>query len=252
MRNSLVTTMLILLKVPLPFIFYAIVRKRLQQIVPWFSIYIGIQLLVAPIVFVLYLSHSHTYFYATWSYSFLTETIALVVIVDIARSSLMNSAALRRTAVSWMFLCTTILITAALMISLRAPDHPTELSNLEALYQGLQFIQTGLVVSLFAFSSYVGLLWKDTLLGIAVGLGLDAAANLSVMAYLIGVGDTVSYNHYLVAYLSMGAANLGTMIVWLVYLFRSEPEPVLTFTDNHRPELDLWGRTLSAYFSGRW
>ena len=106
-----------------------------------------------------------------------------------------------------------------------------------------RFVQVGLVVAFFAFTTYMALSWKHFQFGILLGYGLYSAASLACKAFqtkMMGAGFFLNIG------LIDSTAYILTLVLWFTYLFpseRSAQPPLLPSTA--RADLEHWNDALS-------
>lgn len=136
---------------------------------------------------------------------------------------------------------TIALLLVAAGVAISAPGNRAEfLVNVTyALDRIASILQSGLLISLFVFSRYFVLSWRNQVFGIALGLGILASVELAMSAArLYGlVGGTVF------DFVTMGTYHC-CVLVWIFYL--AAPERQVRYALNSLPEhnLDLWNQEL--------
>jgi hypothetical protein len=119
------------------------------------------------------------------------------------------------------------------------PDHTLWL--LVVLNRAALILQTGLLVSLFVFSRYFNLSWRNPDFGIALGLGVYATMDLVDAAIR---SQTWSIYSNALNYMSMAAYHCS-VVVWLFYLWAPEQaaQPNLENVPQHN-EVEAWSQEL--------
>lgn len=114
------------------------------------------------------------------------------------------------------------------------------LAMLSVLSRTASFLQAGLLIILFLFSSYLGLSWRNQVFGIALGLGIFSCVDLAAAAIRSEFGTEHTNSLY---YYTMGVYHV-CVLVWLAYLWL--PERVTQFAVKAVPEHDLesWNKEL--------
>lgn len=101
------------------------------------------------------------------------------------------------------------------------------------------FLQCGLLLSLFMFSGYLGLSWRNYVFGIALGLGIFASVELAASAIRSQPG--FAYNGFL-DFFTMGIYH-GCVLIWMFYLLVPERTPYrVAALPAH--DLDSWNQEL--------
>jgi hypothetical protein len=134
-----------------------------------------------------------------------------------------------------------LLMMGALGAIFAGGSDPTRvLAILWVLSRTASFLQFGLLIILFAFSSYLGLSLRNQIFGIALGLGIFACVDLASAAIRaeFGTEHTTSLDYY-----TMAVYHL-CVLVWLAYLWL--PERVTQFAVKSVPEhdMDSWNKEL--------
>ncbi|MBA3915756.1 MAG: hypothetical protein H0X25_18265 [Acidobacteriales bacterium] len=84
---------------------------------------------------------------------------------------------------------------------------------------GVNFMQAGLLLFLFFFSSYFHLSWRSYVFGIAMGLGVFSLVKLGIIALQLRLGwapGSSTFN------LVIMATYHGCLLIWLAYLLARE------------------------------
>jgi hypothetical protein len=114
------------------------------------------------------------------------------------------------------------------------------LSVLWVLSRTASFLQCGLLVILFFFSSYLGLSLRNQVFGIALGLGIFACVDLVSAAIRaeFGTEHTTRLDYYTMAVFHL------SVLIWLAYAWL--PERAMNFAVKAVPEHDLdhWNEEL--------
>lgn len=137
---------------------------------------------------------------------------------------------------------TAVLLLLGLFAALFAGGNDTQhvMAILQVLSRTASFLQCGLLVILFLFSSYLGLSWRNQVFGIALGLGTFACVDLAAAAIRAEFGT----EHTTSLYYCTTAVYHICVLVWLAYLWL--PEKVTQFSVKAVPEHDLesWNEEL--------
>jgi hypothetical protein len=119
-------------------------------------------------------------------------------------------------------------------------DPQRVLAILWVLSRTASFLQCGLLLIVFLFSSYLGLSLRNQMFGIALGLGVFACVDLISAAIRteFGTANTTFLNYY-----TMGVYHI-CVLIWLAYLWL--PERASNFAVRSVPEHDLesWNKEL--------
>lgn len=115
------------------------------------------------------------------------------------------------------------------------------ISRAHILEQTFYIVQSGLILSLFLFSSYFRVTWDHRAFGIALGLGIVACEHLATWAVM--ANGLLPDRRYLLDFLNMATYH-GCVLLWFYYLLA--PQKVVTTSAVPSPEnsLELWNREL--------
>lgn len=234
--------------VPSLWMLLVLLRRKLFSEVPWFCIYLGYLAFGSGLLFGIYQAGGHhpsltdkwNYFYSAWIFAGGAEVISLMVILDCIRSLLANLNSLRRVAVLVLLSVTIGLLLFCIFCTSLGLDETEPLMRLMlSLVRSVRIIQVGLIVTLFALSSYFGLSWKNYLFGIALGFGLYASADLACVAYVAEFGAEMAWRVTIIDQVSFFA----TLVIWMGYIRSAEPWVCFSVPENH--ELERWDALLA-------
>jgi hypothetical protein len=102
----------------------------------------------------------------------------------------------------------------------------------------VSFLQCGLLVSLFLFSAQLALSWKSQVFGIALGVGVNASADLAAAAirFQTGVKYTLALDYFVMAVYHF------CVLIWIFYLFAPERSYAPKALPQH--DLETWNLEL--------
>jgi hypothetical protein len=110
----------------------------------------------------------------------------------------------------------------------------------------IRILEAGLFFFLFSFASSLGLTWKHHVFGIAAGLALFVATELTVVAMRSYSGAAVGDLTYGV--LKPAAFNCGALI-WAAYIWRGEPVTNAATRLPERSRILEWNNALAEYLT---
>lgn len=116
------------------------------------------------------------------------------------------------------------------------------LAGIMAVERSFAIVRVGLILTLFLFARYLGLVWKYHAFGIAVGLGVSSSASLisyTLRAHVGQAGDVFDYG--------VRAAAICSACIWALYIFKPEPAPQVAAVP--KPDLNAWNHTLAELLS---
>jgi hypothetical protein len=228
---------------------WLLLKRRLHREVTWFFIYIVFQIVGTCLLYPLYEARNVIgYFFGMWVFEGISVTMAFMVILETFRLSVAQYKSVRRIGTRLLVLAALLSIVVALVLTPYGAQASTAMMKFILVTErSLRIIQLVILVTMFAFSSYLALSWKHYVFGIALGYGLYAAANLACYTYLayVGVaanakGSTIGANVSLLDSASFSCA----VAIWLIYLLQREPKgPGLPPTANQ--DLQEWSEALS-------
>jgi hypothetical protein len=136
-----------------------------------------------------------------------------------------------------------ILLMAAAVAAGYAPkDQLGVVYGSQLLEQTTYFIEAGLLVFIFLFSSYFRLSWSRPLFGITLGLSISACVHLATWA-LIANGGLQESKRLILVFLNMATFHV-CVLIWFYYLLvplRVSAKPAVPLPENN---LAVWNREL--------
>jgi hypothetical protein len=135
-----------------------------------------------------------------------------------------------------------LLMTAAVAAGYAPKDQLAVVYGSQLLEQTTYFIEAGLLVFIFLFSSYFRLSWNRPLFGITLGLSISACVHLATWA-LIANGGLLESKRLLLVFLNMATFHVSVLI-WFYYLLvplRVAAKPAVPLPENN---LAVWNREL--------
>ncbi len=224
------------------------VRRKLHKEFPAFFLYTTYEVAAFCLLFLVYHRFLSNYFYVSWACSALEIGLGFAVIVEVFSQAFQPYDALRdlgRTVFRWVAL---FLVLVAVVLAVATPGSGDSriVAGILALDRSLLVMQCGLVLFLVLFLPHLGLSWKHNLVGIALGFGLLASADLIMVAARASggpgaIGDvTLTLVH--------GAAYTLVVVLWTVCLLLPEParRPVALASKSLRWDNELTGITRPA------
>jgi len=220
-------------------------HRHLIRLFPWFFAYTCYEVLEFVVLFTLSKGKfGHDLYFSVYSATKVVSTIfRFGIIVEILRQLTSSYAVLARVLKPFFRWIGLILIIASLALAVYAggnrSDHFWFVANM--VDRTALMLQTGLLLSLFLFSRYLTLSWRNSMFGIALGFGIYATAELIIAA----ISSQAGYWHRdLLNYLIMAAYHCSTLI-WGFYLLRQEPVPSDDFgAVPVQHEIEAWNEEL--------
>jgi len=141
------------------------------------------------------------------------------------------------------------LVLAAGLAAAYAPtDSPYGLINgAHLLPQAIYLIESGLLLSMFAFSAYFHLAWKQQVFGIGLGLAISGCVHLATWAVAANVG-LPSSKRVILDFVNMATYH-GCVLIWYYYLLvprrvASKAPDLLACPPVEPPDLEAWNQEL--------
>jgi hypothetical protein len=214
--------------------------KKAWQKFPLFTIYCVLTLAGSLTCFAVR-NDPRPFFFAYWINECLGVFLGLAVVYEIFRRLLQDHPTLRKMAF-WIFG-----VTFALLIALGLCVMFSKLSpGIQGLVQGVfvielaaRVVEIGLFMFLFLFASVFGLHWKRVEFGIAVGLGLFVAVEITNLTMGTHLGPIVAETFRIVRAISF---NLS-LLIWLGYILIPERIAVRTQLPQ-RAQLEQWNQAM--------
>lgn len=226
-------------------VLFAMWRRRLARSFPWFFAYVAVEVLQFCILFPCYLRSidGAVYFRIYMACMAVSTALRFAIIADAIRHLFRNTPALQESGRQvFRWLAVTLLLTGLVIAAYARGDVPDRLWYLvQVLNRTALIVQMGLLIALFAITKYLGLSWRNQMLGICLGLGFYACIDLIASAIRSQTGTT--YN-VLLNFIYMGAYHVS-VVIWLVYSLARERVPLrATPMDVTHAETEAWSREL--------
>jgi hypothetical protein len=221
--------------------------KKSWRRYPAFSAYTFFCVLESAALYPLYNHRWYlAYFRAFWICEAISIFLGLIVVREIFTNVFAAHAALRKLATIIFRLSVTTLAGLACFVVVGQwmdAAHGMAKSILLA-NEAARLIELGLIVFLFLSASVFGLHWRQSIFGIALGLGMIVAFELAHMTLIWHVsktmGDALS--------VAKGIAYLGSVLIWLGYL--TAPERLTSRADVPRQDqLEQWNQAVAELIS---
>ena len=197
-----------------------LIRKRAWISFPFFTIYSIFEFLTAFVLFVMR-NHPQAYFYIYWPSEAFGLVLNIAVMYEVFRQLFGPYRALRRMA--WRTLQGAVLVLVVMAVALLATSAASERwhiigSTLFGVQESVRMIQLGIVTVLFLFSGLFRLHWRQAVFGIALGIGIFAAAEVVTSAAWTRVADS---KVGLLSVVRMLAFDAG-LVIWGAYMLIKE------------------------------
>jgi len=220
-------------------------KRRLYREFPCLFAYVLYEIAEFILMFTLYSMPSVTGEQYTHAYyATLTLSIALRfgVIDEVSKELFRESQFLRVSARRALQGVTGLLLVMGLLLAVCAPGDSSArfIAGASVVNRGVALVQCGLLLSLLVFSRFLGLSWRRSAFGIALGLGVLTSVDLAYSA-LRAEFTSAAAAEYL--NLLRTGTYLACVSIWIGYLLAPEPEsasPTVVADD----EVETWNTEL--------
>jgi hypothetical protein len=225
-------------------ILFVMLRRKLYQTFPLFFLYTAFTVLQSLALLAAFLPHrafgAH-YAYVYWGGRVVSTALRFGMIYEVLRHVFFRYPALARSSRTFFRLATVFLLALAIVAAHSAPGNIIRMLSriLYSFDRSVALLQCGLLVFLFAFTSYLNLSWRDRSFGIALGLGVFASADLTISAARLYLKMAPHFFD-----LPTMAAYHVSVIVWLTYMLatkRSAGSNPVTLPEH---DLEIWNLEL--------
>ena len=229
----------------------AMLRRGLYREFPWFFAYCGFAAVTSLIGVCFFLTHhlDGKFVYFLLIHESGCIILRFAAIYELFTILIRPYPALKNSA-HWLFRITMaalILGGVGLAASYHwAPGNPLIPASVNLADRTVDVIQCGILLLLVICSKYLRLSWRDYGLGIAIGLGIYAAVDLSIAAVLVSASSLPRQQQKMIdlrmTILSM-STYLFAILIWLFYALLPERVPrTLTTVPEH--DLEAWNHEL--------
>jgi hypothetical protein len=221
----------------------SMVRRGVHREVPWFFAYTLFD--GGQSVFAWFLRENMAvYFYFYWIMEVVGIILGFVIIYEVFRKIVVRYERVQRVGFAlYRWFAVGLLTVGAVTVAI-APEMNRDalFDGIMTLQVGVRIIQTGLLVFLFAFASYLGLSWRNCSFGVALGFGFLAIVELVLATVRSNVGPEFTPIY---AVLKPIAFNI-TVLVWAAYILQRQPV-LKQVTSVPKTDLAVWNDTLTEF-----
>ena len=233
-------------------IVYLMMKHKHIRSYPWFYSYTVFEILEFATLF--FFSQIHPIrladYFRLYSISYAASTaLRFCIILEVLRQLIQKYAVLRQ-AIKPLFRWAGVgLLIAALALAIYSGGDRSDRSwfVLNMLNRTALITQTGLLAGLLLFSRYFTLSWRNSLLGIGLGLGIYAFVDLIGAAVRSQTGFT---HTKALDWVSMAAYQVSVLI-WLFYLLAPEREQANVQELPATHEVEVWNQELERLLHQR-
>lgn len=238
---------------------FVLIRRRLYRELPWFTTYIFYIAVYTAVFYWVFYWVSTTRprmplaFYCYWIGNIINQFIAFMVIIEVFRNLVREHDSVRKFGVRALIVIGAVVCLIAILVmpygsQLEKSTMMRQMAHgMLVLQRSIRIVQIGLLVTIFAFGSYLALSWRNYNFGIALGYGLYASVNLvsSVATEYLGAlrfkDATVANSVTLID----GLAYKLTLVLWMTYLWRADRgQPTQLPPAGGDSDLEDWNEAL--------
>jgi len=235
-------------------LFVVLVQRRFYRQFPIFVLYTGWTVLKSIILLAMNYApfiSGNEYYRAYVIGRVGTAALSGGIIYEIFRYVFRNYPALRDFGAALFRWSTALLLIIAVVVARFAPAAGNRYSAMSLFYlleRTGNILLAGLLVSLFLFSRYFRLSWRNCAFGIALGLGILATGNLATSAIRSQVEPIAANLTTDILTLIVEGTYLCCVLIWVAYLLAPDRErhalgsPLPT---SH--EMETWNRELEHF-----
>jgi len=214
--------------------------KQLWRKFPCFTLYSIASILLTTAYYAIH-QYRSVYFYSYWVLESIGVMLGLAVVYEIFKHLLAGQPALNKLA-RRVFQGVVLALGAlgAAVIFLQWPSSAQGISNgVFVVEESARVVEIGLLMFLFLFSSVFGLHWRRHEFGIALGLGIFVAVQLTVVTMRAHVGLIGADTLNVIRIVSFDSS----LLMWLGYILI--PERVASQAElPQRAQLEQWNQAM--------
>jgi len=222
-------------------------KRRLYREFPCFFAYVLYEIAKFIPLFALYSipGAGKQYAYAFSVTLMLSVALRFGVIDEVSKNLFRESQFLRVAARRSLQCMTGLLLVMGVLLAVYAPGNNSVRwhAGVFVVNRGAAMVQCGLLLSLLLFSRFLGLSWRRSAFGIALGLGVLTSVDLATYAIRAEFPSDVVRG---VLNLLKTGAYLVCVSIWIGYLRAPELEPVSLTVVPH-DEVETWNTELQHF-----
>lgn len=215
------------------------VRRRLYKELPMFFAFILFDL-VASLGGFLLRDRYPPYFYWYWICEGIAAGLGFAVIYEVFTNVVKRYETIHRFGFVLYRWAAVVLLVMAAVTAATAPDAARIFDAIVTLERGVRIVQTGLLLVLFVFASYLGLSWRSNLFGVALGFGMYASVELTLAAISAHTRADQLY-----IWVKSVAYNTTT-VIWAVYIIPPQRKPEAVASPP-KSEAGVWAQALADF-----
>ncbi len=226
-------------------VFFLLLRRKLHFRLPSFAIYTAVQVLTFVATVICSLHSPFSYRVYGWILALgdgFGAILAVWVLYELASKLVFTHSMFAKLGQRLFGLALVILVLSSAAISGALSDHSIyrALNLFEEINFSSAFIKVGLLLVLLVFSHALSVSWKNWLVGIALGFGVDACFDLSSSAWraVYGRAALISVD------IAQGVGFHLCVVIWLIYLLLPDRPVQFPSKGLRTDELDAWNEQL--------
>lgn len=201
-------------------------RKKLHREFPVFFALVAAEGLDSWLAMVLKRVSHPAYYYEYWTMTAVTSVLGFFVLREVFLHIFRPYEALRtfgKMLFRWSA-AVLFMIAAVMTLSAAPATHDPLTAFTFTLDRSVRLMQCGLVIFLYLFSKQLGLTERHRVFGISIGFGVAASVHL-MFDTMVALSPAAMLGHMInLLNVPYELAWLATVIIWIVYMYRPEPE----------------------------
>ena len=223
-------------------------KRRLYRKFPVFFAYVLYEIAQFILLFALYSipGAGKQYAYAYCATLLLSIALRFGVIDEVSKDLFRESQLLKVSARRSLQCVAGLLLVVGVLLAVYAPGDNSGrwIAGVSVVNRGAAMVQCGLLLALLLFSRFLGLSWRRSAFGIALGLGILTSVDLAMFALRTAFAswEAVEFFNLLIT-----GAYLVCVSIWIGYVLAPELQPaslMVVPNDNDNDEVETWNREL--------
>jgi hypothetical protein len=219
-------------------------RRRLYREFPVFFAYVLYEIAEFILLFALYstLGDGKQYGYAYCATLLLSIALRFGVIDEISKNLFRESQFLKAAARRSLQCVAGLLLVMGVVLGIYAPGDNSArwYAGVFVVNRGTAMVQCGLLLTLLLFSRFLGVSWRRSAFGVALGLGVLTSVDLAMFALRAEFTSEVGAEFL---DLLITGTYLVCVSIWIGYLLAPEVEPASLTVVTH-DEVEIWNTEL--------
>jgi hypothetical protein len=220
-------------------------RRRLYREFPVFFAFVLYEIVDFILLFALYSipGAGQHYAYAFSATLLLSIALRFGVIDEVSRDLFRDSRLLKVSSRRLLQGVSALLLAMGVLLAVYAPGNNGAKwhAGISVVNRGAALVQCGLLLALLLFSRFLGLSWRRSAFGIALGLGVLTSVDLATSALRTEFTTNIS-SQFL--NLMITGASFICVLIWIGYLKAPEAEPTASLTIFPHDEVETWNTEL--------